>query len=189
MYTRLIPLAVGITNEPATMANYYLADKIRAAAQAVMQPISQALYPRLSMLYKTAPLDATQLVRKSSAFIWSIAIIISAILYISSDLLVFWLGGEEYLNAEVILKFMSPIPLFVAVSNTFGVQVLFANAKTQVVNITTAIVAIFASIACIPAAQYYGAEGASILLVASEFAVAASFAAYGARTKHWTKVS
>ena len=50
-YTTLAPLVLGWIEGPVAVGYFGLADKLRTAAQSLVTPISQAMFPRMSHLF------------------------------------------------------------------------------------------------------------------------------------------
>ena len=85
-YTTLIPLAVGWWAGTTQLAYFNLADRLKSAVQALLVPISQALFPRMSWLFHNDRAAALLLVRKTA---WGVGVLSSL------AGLVLWSGAEQ----------------------------------------------------------------------------------------------
>lgn len=171
-YTTLIPLTLGWIAGPIALAHYNLADKIRTAVQSLLGPLSQALYPRMVSLFTTDKSAAVHLLRRSFFAVSMIAGSASIMLWLLADHLVVLLGGEEFLPAGSVLRWLAFCPLALALSNLFGVQTLIAMGKHKVINITALCVGIAATLLCSPAISSFQENGAAAVLLSAEIAVA-----------------
>ncbi len=124
LYTTLIPLVVGVLAGPAQLGYFNLAEKVRALLQAIIAPISQALFPRMSLLFKTNAPAAIGLLKLSSFAVLGVAGVAGALVFSQAGLIAYLLGGPEFSEAAEVLRWMAFVPLVVAVSNTLGLQVM-----------------------------------------------------------------
>lgn len=133
-YTALVPLLLGWSAGPSAVAQFSVADKLRQAVQAVVGPVSQALYPRMSRLAATDSIAAASLLRTASLSVAAIAGAGSALLWLLADQLVVWMGGAEFSPAASLLRLLAPLPLVVNLSSLASVQVLLVNNKVSTFN-------------------------------------------------------
>jgi PST family polysaccharide transporter len=115
----------------SSLGIYAAAEKIIKGFQMLANPIAQALFPYLSHNFhnnttKNNLLTLKKLVLPLSFFFS----LLSAVPFIFSDIIVEFFGGNEYLDASVVVKIMSPIILFGGLNYLFGVVGL-VNLKKQ----------------------------------------------------------
>lgn len=134
-YTTLVPLALGWIAGPVALANFSLADKLRTAAQALLSPLSQALFPRMTHLFATDKSAAFHLLKRSLLAVLVIAGSASALLWIFAEPLAVLLGGEAFRPASAALRWLALLPLLIGLSNVFGVQVMLPNSMNRPFNI------------------------------------------------------
>lgn len=127
LYTALPPLLLALISGTTALGLFNIADKIRQVAQSAIEPISQALFPRMSYLYKHNHAAAHQLLHHSIKMVLVTSATISATCWILAEYLVTLIGGSEFKEAIPILKWLSFLPLFTGISNIFGVQVMLSN--------------------------------------------------------------
>ena len=177
-YTTLIPLILGIVAGPAALAYFSLADRLRSAAQSGLSPISQALFPRMSHLYKTDQLAAGKLLRRSTLAIVCISGGLSLILWLFAETIIFILGGAAFSSSVTILKWLAILPLIVSLSNIFGVQIMLPNQLNRSFNFILVGAGVI-SLGCIwPFAKYNGGVGASQTILITELFVTLAMGAY-----------
>ncbi len=182
LYVNLTPIILGALMGPAATGYFVLADRIRQAAQSVLAPVSNALFPRISRLVLTDPLLARSMLRRSGAAIFSISVVISVALFVAADHLVTLVGGPAFMPAGRVLGWLAMLPVVMSFSTFFGLQVLLPNQKNTVFNIILGSAGILSLMMILPLIQWKGAEGAAISLCITEIFVSAAMTAYLARS-------
>ena len=183
LYTTLIPVVLGSLSGHTNVAIYSLADKFRVAAQSVLSPISQALFPRLSYLYKNDPVEARKLLKKSGLIILGLSFMISLVLFFAAELIIYIFGGENFYAAILVLKILSPIPFIVCVSNLLGVEIMLPNNKTKAFNNILFAAGILSFILMYPLIKKWAVMGAAINVLLIELFVASVMMIYVVQKK------
>jgi len=171
LYTNLIPIILGIVAGASAVALYSLADRVRGIAQSILQPISQAIFPRISLLYVNDVKAARRLLGKSLLVVTILAGTVSVSLFVLADWIVFILGGSEFEPAADVLRWLSIVPLLVGLSNVFGVQVMIPNKAIRPFNFIVGVAGLCALIFVYPATVHYGATGAAWVTLGVEMLV------------------
>lgn len=137
-------------------------------SKSVLNPISLVLYP------ETVKMDFSKNY-KNNIVLWTQILVSTSItifVLLSGNLLIDFLFGEDFHEAKFLLKLLSPIPILVAISNFFGVQILLAKGLEfdfmKITFLGTIITIIFLFI-LIP---IYGSLGAAISILLCELLVA-----------------
>lgn len=184
-YTTLLPLMLGATSGAAAVAQFSLADRIMRAAQAMLAPVSNALFPRLSFLYRTDPGGARELVGRSAIFIAMCAFGLSVGLWLGADLAVAVLGGPNFAPAASVLRLLAPLPIVVALSNIFGVQIMLPRGlNTEFTRIIRAS-ALAGLVAMVPLCMAFAATGAALSWLGTEVCVTVLMYLYVSRHGHF----
>lgn len=134
-YTTLNILVVGVLGGP-TLAGYFAAaDKIRTAAQGLLTPVQQAMFPRVSALVHEGKNlnNIMQLYGKKFILFGLTISIATAILGYPFSQLYY---GENYHISSLILLIMSPIPFVVAIGIVYGQWWLIPNDQTKIIRHT-----------------------------------------------------
>ena len=176
LYTILIPLTLGWIAGPVALAHYNLADKIRTAAQSLLGPLSQALYPRMTHLFMTDNSAAFHLLKRSLLAVLVIAGSASALLWIFAEPLAVLLGGEAFRPASAALRWLALLPLLIGLSNVFGVQVMLPNSMNRPFNIILTAAGGFSILLIWPLIQQMQAVGAAQTMLIVELFVTGSMA-------------
>lgn len=170
-YTTLVPLALGWIAGPMALANFSLADKLRTAAQALLSPLSQALFPRMTHLFATDKSAAFHLLKRSALTVFVFAGTASILLWGLAEWLVVVLAGPEFASAAQTLRWLAFLPLIINLSSTASVQVLLSNNKNREFNV----VLIGCSVAGLPflllSVKYGETVGAAVFMLCIEFII------------------
>lgn len=181
-YTTFIPTALGLASGAVMVGQYMVADRARAAAQSMIGPISQALFPRMSFLFGKGDFEAA---RRLVGYSMLATLVISGsgslAIFMLADWIVLILGGTEYAAAASVLRWLSGVPICVGLSNLFGVQIMLPRGKVRAFNAILISAAVLGVALIFPMAGWRGAEGAAITILAVEFWVTAAMAVYLSR--------
>ncbi|WP_145586925.1 oligosaccharide flippase family protein, partial [Yersinia kristensenii] len=124
LYTTSTIIILGFISGPIAVAYFSSANTIRNALQGLFNPINQGIYPRISSLFDGQRDKAIDLIRKAIIYLGCLGVFLSLfLLFFASPLVIYGLG-EEYKPAINVLRWMAPIPLFIALSNIFGIQTM-----------------------------------------------------------------
>ncbi|MEP9265718.1 oligosaccharide flippase family protein [Enterobacter asburiae] len=173
-YTTLNILIIGYFGGP-TLAGYFsAADKIRTAAQGLMSPVQQAMFPRVSSLIsegKTLNEIWHLYGKKFIAFGLLISVAMAVIGYPVS----LYYYSEEYRISSMILLMMSPLPFIVSVGVVYGQWWLIPNHFTKVVRKTYLAVSFMHIIVSILLMHLTPTYGVTISVIITEIIVSAIF--------------
>ena len=131
LYSTALPLALGLWADSAQLAAYNLADKVRVAIQALLIPVSQALYPRMSYLIQRNRVEAHGLLVRSAIFIGPISLAACSVVWFFADEIMLTIGGSDFIQTGYILRWLAFVPFIVACSNTIGIQVLLPRGMNR----------------------------------------------------------
>lgn len=189
-YTTAVPVLLGALAGPAAVAYYSLADRARQAGNAVLAPIAQALFPRMSLLFAQDRAAALHLLRRSGALIVLVALCLSATLWLAAPLIIKILGGQAFLPAVIVLRWLAVLPLVVSLSNIFGVQIMLPNHENRAFTLILGGAGLLSLLIMQPLIAADGALGAALSALITELAVTLAMAIYLARRGYfscWTR--
>lgn len=178
IYTILTPLALGAISGTTAVGYFSLADRIQRAAQSLLLPISQALFPRMSHLYKHDPISAHHLLKRSTLIIIALSGTVSLFMWTTADWIVFMVGGVEFAAAATVLRWLAFMPLIIGLSNVFGVQIMLPNGLNRLFNGILGTAATLALLLMVPMIYWKGAEGAAIAGFIAETFITIAMAAF-----------
>lgn len=168
LYTTLTPVILGIIAGPVAVGYFALADRARQAAQSVLIPISQALFPRMSYLFVHDPAQARYLLKRSGIGVAGISGLISLTLWIGAKPIILLLGGQDFLPASQVLRWLASLPFVISLSNLFGVQVMLPNHKNKAFNLILGAAGALSLCMIFPFILWKEADGAAINTVLTE---------------------
>ncbi len=124
LYTTTNVVLVGALLGPVAAGLYTAADRLRAAAQNVIQPISQAAYPRSTRLMQQSREAGFAFARQVLLAQVAVTGMVSIVLFFGAPLIIRLLAGEGYDGSVRVLQVMAPMPALIGISDSLGVQVL-----------------------------------------------------------------
>jgi PST family polysaccharide transporter len=120
---------------PATQVGYYASsEKISKALSGLLNPIREALYPRLSHLMLHSRSHAAQLARIGSVVSITGGAILSVAAFVTAPMLLQYLMGPQFAPAVPTLRILSFLPLMIAITESAGLQWLLPQGKDGLVN-------------------------------------------------------
>jgi polysaccharide transporter, PST family len=120
---------------PAAAVGYFaIAEKISKAVFGLLNPIREALYPRISRLAASSAKDAAGLARIGAAVMITSGFALGVALYIFAPQLIHLMTGSDFLPAVTVLRILSPLPLLLSVTYSVGLQWLLPFGEDAVVN-------------------------------------------------------
>ncbi|WP_368743396.1 oligosaccharide flippase family protein [Enterobacter asburiae] len=174
-YTTLNILIIGYFGGPALAGYFSAADKIRTAAQGLMSPVQQAMFPRVSSLIndgKTLKEILNLYGKKFMAFGLLISFSMAAIGYPIS----LYYYSAEYRVSSMILLMMSPLPFIVSIGVVYGQWWLIPNNLTKIVRKTYLAVSLMHIIVSVILMHITPTYGVTISVIITEIIVSAIFA-------------
>jgi polysaccharide transporter, PST family len=120
---------------PKYVAYYAAAERIARYSTAVLTPLSQALYPRITYLVRTDLPNAAQLATRSFRIMIVLGAALGGATFLAAPLVTRLFLGHNFGLAVPVLRVLSLLPPLVAVSNFVGFQWLLPLRKDSVLNI------------------------------------------------------
>lgn len=136
LYTTSIPIILGMTSGVASVGIFSAADKIRLALQSLINPVSQALYPRLSKLMQSEENAALALIKKTFQYFVIPLFILSLGVMIFSNKIITIFYGQHMQDVSNLLKILVWIPPIVAIANLLGIQIMLPKGMSRQFSIT-----------------------------------------------------
>jgi PST family polysaccharide transporter len=156
---------------PPTLVGYFAgAEKISKAAASLCEPVTQSLFPRMSLI---APQDldhAVRLMKRSFLFLVTFGALMSLFLFVAAPVLTSTLLGPDYQTAASILRILAALPLLIALTNVFGVQWMLALRLDRQFNIVVTTTALLNLLLAILLAPRWDAAGMAWAVLISKFA-------------------
>jgi polysaccharide transporter, PST family len=168
LYLHTNTLVLGIMRGPEAVALYSLANRIIGAMQGLVTPVSQALFPRASLLFAENPAQAWRLLRNVVRVMLPAVALASVALGIFAPTAVNLLGGAAFTGVVPVLRIMLIVPVLVTAA-TFLAQTVMANVGLGPQLFRIYLTVGLLNLALLPALiHFYDTRGAALALVVAE---------------------
>lgn len=134
LYTSANVLILGFLAPPAAVGYFASCEKIGKAITGLLQPVRDALYPRLSHTVIHAPGETNRLIRLGAIVSVSAGLILSIGTFFTAPIIVRILLGKGFDPAIMVLRIFALLPVVVALTESVGMQSLLPAGKERVVN-------------------------------------------------------
>lgn len=124
LYTNSNVFILGIMTNDTIVGYYAAANKLIMAVNGLMGPISSAIFPHVSALFKESREKAILFLRKTVRYIGGLSFLASLGTFVLAEPIVHIIMGSAYEESILILRILSFFPFVVALSNIFGVQTM-----------------------------------------------------------------
>lgn len=172
IYVHLDTVMLGFIKEAAAVGYYTGATKLTKLILAIISSLGTVMLPRLSNLIKTgAKEEFDRLSQKAVDFVFALSFPLFLGLFISAPILIRLFCGPSYEPAILTLQIISPIIIFIALSNVLGIQILYPQGHENIVifcTLTGALLNFSLNTVLIPR---YSQNGAAIATCVAEFGV------------------
>lgn len=120
---------------PAAVVGYFAtAEKITKAMWGLLNPIRDALYPRLTYLVASSQEAAAKLARLAIVVMVSAGFVLSLVLFVMAPWFVELLAGPSFRPAVPVLKLYSILPFMLSITYSVGLQWLIPLGRDRTVN-------------------------------------------------------
>ncbi|MFS2224594.1 flippase [Pantoea sp. B65] len=171
LYTATTVVLLGFICGPVVVGYFTAADKIRQAVQGLINPVSQALYPRISALMKNNSVRAYTFLRKLLVIQGIGTLAVSVVLFVFSADIIHLLYGHQFQQSITVLSVLAWLPFIIGLSNIFGIQTLLTTGHKVIFSRVLLMGGILNIIILIPLAWYYSGVGAAISVLSVETAI------------------
>lgn len=171
LYTTTNTVVLGILRGPSVVSIYAAADRLRAAAQGVVSPISQAVYPRASRLMQESQEAGLAFTRRLLLLQGLFTLLIAVTLFVGADPIVTILAGADFTASADVLRWLAPAPFLVGIANVLGVQMMLPLGMKQQFSRSMMAAAVLNVILIGPLSWWGGAQGAAMAALIAEVVV------------------
>ncbi|VFS52826.1 oligosaccharide flippase family protein [Budvicia aquatica] len=171
LYTTSTTVILGFLAGPVSVGYFNAANMIRGAVQSLLNPISQAIYPRISFLMDNNYSKAILLIRKSLMYLGVISLCASVFLILFSSLIVKYGVGDEYQASVSVLRWMAFLPFFISLSNVFGIQTMLTHNYKKQFSWILVVCGLSNLIIIFPLVYYFQQDGAAMSMLLTELCV------------------
>ena len=178
LYTNSNIFILGLLTNEQVVGYYSAADKIRIAAQGILGPISQSIFPHVSYLVKESKEKFIRFNRKLLKLQGLLAFMISLLIFLLAGQIGNILLGKEFTESVNVLRILAWLPFVISISNVYGIQTMLPmNFEKEFFKIvgTAALINLFLLFILIPSLKEIGT---AISFLISETIVTISMAAF-----------
>lgn len=120
LYTVGNAFILGLFVPPSIVGYYAAAEKLSRAAFALLNPINQAVYPRVVRLIHKVPLDAARLVQRTMGLMGIAGGSIGMLLFLIAPWIVRIVFGKSYYPVVPMLRILAFLPFLISLNCVFG---------------------------------------------------------------------
>lgn len=177
VYTQASTLLLGVDAAPTAVAVYGGADRIVRAAISMIQPVTQAVLPRVSHMQASDPAAARAFVDRLLGMVAVVGLAGGAVLYVLAPRVVAIFLGADYLAAVPVLRALSALLPIVGVSTVLWTwwALPFARERLVLAAVMLAAAVNLALVAVLT--PRWGAAGMCAAVIAAEVVVVSRVAA------------
>lgn len=169
MYTTTNTFLLGLLTNNTLVGYYSIAEKIVLAANGLLNPISQALYPYVSRKTSKYKKEVNiGFIKRLTKLMAIVGFVLSALIFIFAKPMILIIFGEAYSNSVILLEILSALPFIVALSTVFGVQTMITHNHKKAFSAITLIGGIINIVLAIILITLYKQIGIAISFVVTE---------------------
>jgi PST family polysaccharide transporter len=176
LYQATNTVVLGLVAGNVAVGHYSAAEKIVQAAQGLLVPITQSVYPRVSRLMQDSRDAAFALIRKTLKIQGSIALGLSILLFVAAPPMIRLLYGQAYEETISVLRWLAFLPFLIGISNVLGIHTMLAMGMNRIVSGIVITAGAINVLTLFVLTHWFGAVGAAMAVVATEFFVTAVMA-------------
>lgn len=171
LYSTSITVILGFVCGSTVVGYFVAADKLRQAAQGLLVPISQAIYPKLSAVMTNDPANGFRMLRKILRYYSLSGLLLSIILMFSAKFIVELVYGQSFSHSVSVLLWLGLCPFLVAVSNILGIQTLLVLGYHKQFSRILMISGLINMLVLFPLTYSLSENGAAIAILLTELVV------------------
>ena len=175
LYSRSNTYILGLFVSPEAVGLWGGAEKIYKALVALVLPISNTMFPRISAMVDTDFLKARSMQRMVSKYQFLLMLFIAAFVVFLAPFLVKLLLGEEYMASVWILQLLVLSMPFIGLSNSYGIQWMIPNGLDKEFNGVMVLGGVLNTLMGIFFAYFYGENGMPFTVILVEIAMLMGF--------------
>lgn len=137
IYLQLDNFLIGIISGDRYVAYYTIANKLIRFVISFITIVGAVMLPRLSYLFLNDRTKYNNLLRKSFDLMMLLAIPSSIYFFIFSQEIIMFMGGEEFIAANLTMKILSPLCIIVSFAYFFGFLILYPQEKERIYTVAT----------------------------------------------------
>jgi O-antigen/teichoic acid export membrane protein len=168
LYLHTNTFVLGLMANERQVAYYSVGNRLIQALQGLTSPITQALFPRASILFASDRNQAWRLMRRTAHLLLPVMGLGALLIAILAPQIVAAFAGGDYRDAASVMRIMAPVPLFVTLAALLS-QTIMVNLNLTKYLWRIYIVVGLQNLVSLPiVVHFWAADGAAVALVISE---------------------
>lgn len=168
LYIYTNTFVLGLMAGERAVAFYSVANRLVIALQSLTSPVTQALFPRASLLFASAPDQAWHLVKRISWLLFPTTALACLAMATLAPLIVRLFAGGTYSEAVSVMRIMAPVPVLVTAAGLLA-QTIMVNLGLTRFLWRIYIAVGLANLVVLPLlVHFYAADGAAAALTIAE---------------------
>jgi PST family polysaccharide transporter len=131
MYTTTTTVLLGVFTNNTLVGYYSIADKLISGLKQLITPISLTLYPYVSRKAVESKELVLSLIRKAALISLFLGAVVTVLLFVFADSLLFLVFGKEAENSILIFKILTIIPLLATIDTLFGTLLMLVFKRNK----------------------------------------------------------
>jgi polysaccharide transporter, PST family len=168
LYATTTTLVLGLMAGEREVALYNLAVRLVAAVQSVASPLTQAVFPRASLLFDADPNAAWRLIKRMMRILLPAVGSCALLLGLLAPIIVRLVGGTPFADAVPLVRIMAILPVVLGVGGLPAQIILVGTGKTKELSQIYLRVGILNLIVMPPLIYALSATGAALALTLAE---------------------
>lgn len=167
IYLQLDNFLIGSISGDRYVAYYGIANKLIRFVITFITIIGSVMLPRLSYLYHNDKVQYAALLKKGFHIMMLLAIPSTVYFLIFSKEIILFMGGKEFIVADLTMKILSPLCIIVSFAYFFGFLILYPQGKEKIytfATIVSALLSVLLNYFAIKNFQQNGAAAVAILV-------------------------
>jgi PST family polysaccharide transporter len=165
LYTNSDVFVLGLLTNPASVGYFSAASKLVGAVQALINPVSQAVFPYIVALAQRSRDAAISFAGRLLRVQGLATLGMSALLFVLAKPLAGLLFGAQFTLTATLVEWMAAVPFVVGLSNVLGIQVMFVFGMDRLVARIALGCGIVNLLLVVALVRAFGATGAAMSLL------------------------
>lgn len=182
LYTLFDTFILGILTSTLAVGFYTTALKIIRLFQSFINSLAGVLLPRIAYLIaQKNEVEISHILNKSFLYVFTISVPAGFLFFLLAPEIILVLVGDAYLPSITTIQILSLLPLFIGLSNIFGIQVLIPYGQEKSLLKSALIGGSVSIILCILLSPIFKEDGAAIATIITELIVTLIMGIYASR--------
>lgn len=175
IYLQLNTVLLGFLRNALAVGYFTAATKVMQMLLNMSLSLGAVMMPRAShLLAENKEKEFNELIQKSYDFTLALALPVTIGLIVCAPNIITVLCGGKFVNSILASQIIAPVILMVAISNVFGIQVLFPKGKITLVTLCCSIGAVICLILNLCLIPFFSYIGTAIAYLGAEVATTVS---------------